>query len=224
MNENDVEKLLSKLPKPKPLAEIEQKRLEKLIRAEVSKAYGDGFKQQIAPSRFNLVNIVRVAAAFVLVISGAAILINSQSSQTKSEVASNLPSKSPSVSQSVSPTPSPSATSNSKKSVNNGTGGSTEFGAGNEKLSAYIYQSGNDYAKDLTKSVFSIKTSNNPLPIGTLSQVIRNCENQQGIADSVFAIDKGFYDGERAQIFYLDSIKSSLLIVDSNCKVIKRIN
>ena len=234
MNEKELEKLLSSLPKPAPLTEIEQKRLEKVVRNTVAEVYGDRKAKNQKVNYFTFSNIVKIAAAFALIFSAFGVYSISQNNQGKSEIASGTtkPSASNSTSQNSSNNSSNQPLGNnsqnsSKSGTNsisgNGTNSSEQFSSGKDNSIKFVYQTDLDYAQDFSAATNKVITSKVPILVGSVTQSIRNCMNNQGISDTTYAVDRAYFDGEKAQIFYLNSSKTNLLVVDSSCKLIKKI-
>jgi len=218
--EERIRQLLGNLPKAPPMSEIETKRFEKFIDAQVE----DLKKSKLSSTRNRNFSI---AAALILVISGGAIFASQQNSPlhsptpkvTSPAISSEQPSSSPSEGRQPSQPVVKPTTSQTQPNQQFGDGG-------NKTNSLGIYSSGLAYDGDIGKIRAKVKKFEGPSILQSLSKAERNCVIQQGIEKGLIAFDRGTFQMAPAYAFFIGkSIKTAMILVtDESCVVLDQID
>jgi len=220
-NEEDrIRQLLGNLPKAPSMSEIEIKRFEKFIDAQVE----DLKKSKVGSTRNRNFSI---AAALILVFSGGAIFASQKNSPlyvptppvTSPAISSPQPSSAPSEGAQPSQPVVKPTTSQIQPNQQFGDGG-------NKTNSVGLYSTGLAYDGDLAKIKAKVTQSARGSIFESLSESERNCAIQQGADNGLLAFDRGTYQGAPAYAFYTGKSLATARIVltDESCVLLDQLN
>jgi len=218
-----VENLLRNSPNSSSMSELDLKRHEKMILADI-----DAMKREKAKKEGSLYGRFQtqfqLAAGFLVLVGGIGFVTNQSNFNTSSEVAISKPTPA---------TPEPGAepskstsTKTESKPTGSGNSGSTsgQFESNDVEGSEYISNSGMNYQSEIQQIKAKIKLSSKPIAISTISSSYGKCAIELGINEDLLAIDKGTYDSESVLAFFYGESKANfnIWIVSKSCtKIIK---
>ena len=218
--EERIRQLLGNLPKAPPMSEIETKRFEKFIDAQVE----DLKKSKLSSTRNRNFSI---AAALILVISGGAFFASQKNSPlhiptplvTSPAISSEQPSSAPSEDRQPSQPVVKPTTSQAQPNQQFGDGG-------NKTNSVGIYSTGLPYDGDLTKIKARVTQSARGSILESLLASERNCAIQQGVDKGLLAFDRGTYQGVPAYAFYTGKnlAHATIVLTDESCVLLDQLN
>lgn len=224
-NDDFVDGLLRGLSKAEPMSEFEIRKFEKLIDQQAS-----DYKKSTRTFRFKLPASV---AASIAIAFGAAFLLTNHGAIIKNvsgvtRPSAEQPSRNPvtNTGHSTNPTPqTPGQNSGSQSNqAPNQVFGNSESSDGKNGTVA-VSESNLDYSTDLTKIKAFVKVGQKPGSVSSLNSAEQQCAIKQGIASSLLAFDKGYYQSQRVSAYFSGPSKTDMriILVDVECNVVQEL-
>ena len=205
-----VESLLRNSPNSSAMSELDLKRHEKMILANI-----DAMKREQAKKVGSLYRRFQtqfqLAAGFLVVVGGISFATNQGILNSDGGVVVSKPSSEPSTSI-VEPSENNSSTKDPDSNSTSNKAGSEVFQSDDVDDNKYLSSTGMDYQSEIEQIKETIKLSDKPISLSVISQEYGKCAIELGINKQLLGIDKGKYEGEGILAFFYGESKTNFNI------------
>ena len=205
-----VENLLRNSPNSSSMSELDLKRHEKMILADI-----DAMKREQAKKEGSLYRRFQtqfqLAAGFLVVVGGISFATNQGILSNNGEVVVSKPSSEPST-PIVEPSENTSSTKDPDSNSTSNQAGSEVFQSDDVDDNKYLSSTGMDYQSEIEQIKETIKLSDKPISLSVISQEYGKCAIELGINKQLLGIDKGKYEGESILAFFYGESKTNFNI------------